>query len=418
MSSIRCLNRRLTTTISHHKAAPASTTRVLHSQSDHCRLGLVKQAPAATRQYATSPLDRETPPKPSAASSTNTIMDTIKNTIGENFGGAAQKLSTHQFSLDDVPDLTGKVAVVTGGSEGIGYGCTYTLLKHNAAKVIVLSISEEVVKGAKAAIAKNLGQDVADRSEWILCDISDWKKTKDVAEKIKKENDRLDILINNAGRGIMTYELTDYGVDRHMALNHMGHVVFTSHLLPLMKKTAEQGNVVRISNQASNAHAATPSDCKFASLEELNQDLGPNGNYGRSKLAAILYARYFDRKVTQAGHPNVLMNATHPGFVSTKMSKEEIHEPYPILGYGMSVLMEPFKKDQWQGAVPMMYTSTTTKKSGQYICPPAVPEAGSELAQDDALADRLMELTRKIVSEKTKSDSKDKGCPFDDLVIH
>ncbi|KAK9773023.1 putative Oxidoreductase bli-4 [Seiridium cardinale] len=331
-------------------------------------------------------------------------METIKNTIGENFGGAAQKLSTHQFSLDDVPDLTGKVAVVTGGSEGIGYGCTYTLLKHNIAKVYVLSVSEEVVKGAKADIGKGLGQEAANKTEWIQCDISDWPKVKDIAERIKNDNDRLDILINNAGRGIMTYELTDYGVDRHMALNHMGHVVLTSHLLPLLKKTAEQGNTVRISNQASNAHQATPSDTKFESLEELNQDLGPNGNYGRSKLAAILYARYFNRHVTQAGHPNVLMNSTHPGFVSSKMSKEDIHEPFPIGGYAMSVVMEPFKKDQWQGALPTMFCATYTDKSGEYICPPAVPEPGSKLAQDDALGDRLMELTRKVVMDKTKGD--------------
>lgn len=111
---------------------------------------------------------------------------------------------------------------------------------------------------------------------------------------MKKENDRLDILINNAARGIMTYQLTDYGVDRHMAVNHMGHVVFTSHLLPLMKKTAEQGNVVRISNQSSNAHQAAPSDTKFENLDELNRDLGPNGQYGRSKLAGVSVAHVFE----------------------------------------------------------------------------------------------------------------------------
>jgi NAD(P)-dependent dehydrogenase (short-subunit alcohol dehydrogenase family) len=176
---------------------------------------------------------------------------------------------------------------VTGGSEGIGYGCTHTLLKHNIDKLYVLSVSDEVVKGAKASIEKDLGQEAADKTTWLHCDMADWKRVKDVAELIKKENSRLDILINNAGRGIMTFQLSDYGVDRHMAVNHMGHVVLTSHLLPLLKTTAEKGNVVRIANQASNAHHGTPSDTKFADLEELNQDLGPNGNYGRSKLAAV-----------------------------------------------------------------------------------------------------------------------------------
>ena len=77
--------------------------------------------------------------------------------------------------------------------------------------------------------------------------------------------------------------------------NHMGHVILTSHLLPLIKETASKGNTVRIVNQASNAHQGAPSDVKFASLEELNQDLGPNGQYGRSKLAGILYAKYLNK---------------------------------------------------------------------------------------------------------------------------
>ncbi|KAH8197998.1 hypothetical protein TruAng_007823 [Truncatella angustata] len=345
-------------------------------------------------------------------------MQTIKNTIGENFGGAAQGLSTHQFSLDEVPDLTGKVAVVTGGSEGIGYGCTYTLLKHNISKLYVLSIDEEIVNSAKGAIGKEIGQEAANKTHWLQCDLSDWKGVKDIAEQIKKENERLDILINNAGRGIMTYQLSDQGVDLHMAVNHMGHVVLTSHLLPLMKKTAEGGTVVRIVNLASNAHQGAPSDTKFEDLEEINRDLGPNGQYGRSKLAAILYSRYFDRNVTQNGHPNIVMNATHPGVVSTRQSKEHIHEPYPLGGYAVSVLMEPFKKNQFEGCVSSVFAATYTDKSGQYICPPCVSEAGSEMSQDDALGDRLMALTRKIVSQKTKRESTDQGCPFDDLVLH
>ncbi|KAF7553720.1 hypothetical protein G7046_g7027 [Stylonectria norvegica] len=331
----------------------------------------------------------------------SSIIDGAKNTIAENFGGPASKLATHQFSLGETPDLSGKVAVVTGGSEGIGYGVTYTLLKHNISKLYVISVDDAVVQSAKAEVAKELGQEKADRTEWIKCDLSNWSDLKAVADTITKSMDRLDILVNNAGRGIMTYQLTDYGVDRHMAINCMGHVILTSLLLPLLKKTAEKGDVVRIVNQGSNAHQGAPSDTKFESLEELNQDLGPNGQYGRSKLAVILDARYFTRKVTNNGFPNVLMNATHPGFVSTKQSKEDIHEPYPIAGYGLSVAFEPFKKDQFQGAVPAIFAATTTKKSGQYICPPAVPEEGSSQSQDEKLGDSLMALTKKLVREKT-----------------
>lgn len=198
-----------------------------------------------------------------------------------------------------------------------------------------------------------------------------------------------------------------------MAVNHMAHVILTSHLLPVLKKTASNGNIVRISNQASNAHQATPSDTKFESLDELNKDNGPNGQYGRSKLAAILYSRYLNRHLT-ASHPNILVNATHPGFVDTKQTTVDCHEPYPLGGYLVSVGAAPFKKTIMQGCVSTVFAATATTKSGEYICPPAVPESGSAMAQDEQLGENLMKLTREIVKEKTYEDSAAKGCPFKD----
>ena len=59
---------------------------------------------------------------------------------------------------------------------------------------------------------------MADRTEWILCDLGDWAAVPAVAKQITDSTDRLDILINNSARGIMTYQETDYGVDRHMAV--------------------------------------------------------------------------------------------------------------------------------------------------------------------------------------------------------
>ena len=80
----------------------------------------------------------------------------------------------------------------------------------------------------------------------------------------------------------------------------------------------------------------------------------------------------------------------------------------------MSVGLAPFKKTQFQGAVSAVFAATKTEKSGQYICPPAVPEQGSALSQDEQLGENLMKLTREIVKEKTYSDSAAKGCPFTD----
>jgi hypothetical protein len=78
----------------------------------------------------------------------------------------------------------------------------------------------------------------------------------------------------------------------------------------------------------------------------------------------------------------------------------------------MSYGFAPFKKTQFEGAVSTMFAATKTEGTGEYICPPAIREPGSDLANNDKLGDQLMDLTWKIVKEKTKSSSADKGCPF------
>ncbi|KAJ9658319.1 hypothetical protein H2198_003749 [Neophaeococcomyces mojaviensis] len=342
-------------------------------------------------------------------------MEYVRNTLAQNMGGVAHNLAPEESKFDiekDVPDQSGKVAIITGGSDGIGYAASFTLLKNNIKKLFIISLSQEVFDGALKDVTEKLGANAGQRITWIQCDIADLPAVAKAAKQIRDSTDRLDILCLNAGRGIMTYQLTESGVDRHMMANHVGSVVLTSHLLPLLKKTAESSKV-RIEVQGSNAHESAPKDTKFASIDELNQDLGPNPQYGRSKLANILYARYLDRHLHSA-HPNILINATHPGVVDTKMSTRDIHEPYPVGGYAMSVGMQPFKKDQWEGSASLLFAATATERSGEYICPPAMVEPGSELSRDEALGEQLMKLTREIVKTKFGSESVEKGCPLKD----
>lgn len=254
-----------------------------------------------------------------------------------------------------------------------------------------------------------MGDEAASRVEWLPCDLADWKAIALAAQKIKSNTERLDILINNAAKGIMTTQTTSYGVDEHMAINHIGHVILTSHLLPVMKKTAAAGDTVRIVNLGSNAHQSTSKATKFASLKELNDENGPTAQYGRSKLAAMLHARYLASHLT-AEHPRILANSVHPGIVDTKATRSDIHEPYPLGGYGMSVLSKPFQKDQFEGCVSAMYAATATERSGKYICPPARIEDGSELARNNDLAEQLMRLTEEIVRDK--SEAVKMGCPL------
>jgi NAD(P)-dependent dehydrogenase (short-subunit alcohol dehydrogenase family) len=94
------------------------------------------------------------------------------------------------------PASIGHCNVRANQVSGIGFGCTYTLLKHNIAKLFILSPRKAVFDGAKEVYAKELGDEKANRVEWIQCDLADWNDVYEVAEKVKQKTDRLDILIN------------------------------------------------------------------------------------------------------------------------------------------------------------------------------------------------------------------------------
>nr|POE53364.1 putative oxidoreductase bli-4, mitochondrial [Quercus suber] len=336
-------------------------------------------------------------------------MDYIRTAVAENFGGGAKVAKEHEsFSIDtDVPDLSGKTAVLTGGSEGIGFGVSHTLIKHNISKLIIISLRQEVLDEATKAIDEEFGAGTSNKIVFKQCDLSDWDQTAKVAKEIADSVDKIDILVNNAARGIMTQQFAPTnGIDQHMATNHFGHVILTSNLLPVLKKTADAGNVVRIVNLASNLHESAPAETAFASEAELQKDYGPNAQYGRSKLANLIYAKYLAKHVTSA-HSNILANATHPGIVDTAQTNVHIHEAFPLLGYGMSVGLKPFRKTQFEGCVSTVYAATAIKDSGLYVAPPRIIEQGSPKANDPRIMEHLMNLTREVVKAKTGQDLKD-----------
>ena len=77
-------------------------------------------------------------------------------------------------------------------------------------------MSKDVIDGASDAVKEELGEAAAKKLVWIQCDLGNWSQVVESANIIQKQTDRIDILLNNAARGIMTYQLTDYGVDRHV----------------------------------------------------------------------------------------------------------------------------------------------------------------------------------------------------------
>ena len=284
------------------------------------------------------------------------------------------------------------------GSEGIGFGCTHTLLKANISKVFILSMSEDIISQAKNAFAQDseLPADAVSRITWKQCDLTDWQRVQQVGREITSETDRLDIFIANAAKGIMSYALDGHGIDSHMSINHLGHVVLLDALLPLLTDTANRATV-RVVSLSSNLAAQTPNDVEFRSVDDFKTDIGPQGLYARTKLANLLFSRFMHRQYSQkSGKEGVVFNACHPGVVETRQTQEWIHEPFPILGYGMN-LLNPIKKDIFQGCVSAMYCATQLSKGGNFICPPAVPEPGPEKSRDEDMQDRLARLSKQVI---------------------
>ena len=101
-------------------------------------------------------------------------MQALRHTLAKNVHkGNTFAKGSEKFSVDQIPDLSVKVAVITGGSEGIGYECSHTLLSKNVSKLFILSPSEEIIDGTLSAIREDLGGNVVERVQWMQCDLTD-----------------------------------------------------------------------------------------------------------------------------------------------------------------------------------------------------------------------------------------------------
>lgn len=156
------------------------------------------------------------------------------------------------------------------------------------------------------------------------------------------------------------------------------HLILT--LLPNLVKTAKDNNEARVVLQSSDLHRMSPSSVKFASLDEINTDIGPAYLYNRSKLAQILFVRALVRRLESGVlgdgvNSGIYANATHPGAVSTEQQKQA-EEAYGVAGKVAVAAGRPFMKDPiTDGPLPALFAATSPdvvkeKITGQYVCSP------------------------------------------------
>ncbi|PPJ60752.1 hypothetical protein CBER1_02317 [Cercospora berteroae] len=318
-------------------------------------------------------------------------------------------LSSNTFDHNtDIPDLSGKVYVVTGGSAGIGFGICAHILQHNPAALYILSKKEEHLEEARDGLQK-YGH--VTKVHTVQCDLEDLQQTNEVATRLREELTRLDALVLNAGLGVGKYAESKDGIDTHMQVNVFAQHHIAMMLLPLLIQTPSS----RLVHQSSDLHRGATSDTKFANLAEINQDIGPMRLYNRTKLAQILLVRAIvRRKERGAGELGLQpgsapwINATHPGAVKTDQQDQAV-EAYGTLGKIGVKAVRPFMKEPVdEGCRSALFAATSgdivaEKIDGKYIVPDRKVTAVSSQAENEALGENLWRLTAEVLEQKLGS---------------
>jgi NAD(P)-dependent dehydrogenase (short-subunit alcohol dehydrogenase family) len=207
-----------------------------------------------------------------------------------------------------VPDLTGKLAIVTGANSGLGFGLTRAL---SAAGADVIMAVRDTAKGEAAGREIRAGIPAAKLTVKSL-DLASLSSVAELGEELAAEGRPVDILINNAG--VMTppqRETTADGFELQFGVNHLGHFALTGHLLPLLR-AAPNARVVTVSSIAATQSGLSVDD-PYA-----EHRYRPMRAYGVAKLAQLMFASELDRRSRAHGW-TLMSNAAHPGLTKTNL---------------------------------------------------------------------------------------------------
>ncbi|WZH42087.1 uncharacterized protein QYS62_003055 [Fusarium acuminatum] len=257
----------------------------------------------------------------------------------------------------DIPDLAGKVIIVTGGSSGLGKESALQLAKHNPAAIYLTARTE----GRANAAIQEINQAVPaskGKIKFLELDLGSFKSVKKAADAFSTLSDRLDILINNAGLMASPAGVTVEGYEVQFGSNYMGPALFTKLLLPVLLHTVEAHQAdVRVVNLSSELFKQAPSDgVQLSRCKTPMNEISSLARYGQSKLADY----YHTRTLAQL-YPTVKFVAIHPGVVNTGLF-DDLAKRRPWLGGFIKTLGSIFLTDVQQGAHAQLWASTADSK--------------------------------------------------------
>ncbi|HET9771870.1 MAG TPA: oxidoreductase [Acidimicrobiia bacterium] len=284
---------------------------------------------------------------------------------------------TGGWSGRDVPDLSGRVAVVTGANRGLGLEVTRHLARRGAR--VIMACRDAAAGDASAAALRSAG-DVTGELEVRPLDLASLASVEKLAGELAGEA-RLDLLANNAGLMAVDRGLTADGFETHVGVNHLGHFALTARLLPRLLAT-DGSRIVTMSSMGARLGGVD--------LEDLMWERRPYDRwqaYFQSKLANLLFTFELDRRLRAAGAGTAAL-AAHPGGARTSLGRN---------GRGWTnrliPLWTPFIHSAATGSLGFVRAATDpAAKSGEYYGPalqvwgPPVRERAGRQARDPQLA--------------------------------
>lgn len=263
------------------------------------------------------------------------------------------------WSIEDIPDQTGKIALITGANSGIGFEAAKALASKGA-KVILACRNQQKAQTAMDSILK---EQPSAQLEFLQLDLADQTNIKTAVKRFLESHSQLDLLINNAGVMWLPRTETVDGFEMQFGTNHLGHFTLTGLLLDTLLGTSN-ARVVTVSSLAHRSGRIYFDDLM------LQTDYKKHKSYAQSKLANLMFSNELQRRINQSGK-SLLSVAVHPGGSSTNLA---------VPGFEMQDSTVQAKIAKWitplvtqsaaNGSLPTLYGATSNNiKGGEYIGP-------------------------------------------------
>lgn len=296
------------------------------------------------------------------------------------------------WSEQAVPDLTGRVIVITGANTGIGFEAARVLAARGAAVVLACRSEPRALAAKERILSREPAGSVAGSVDTVPLDLASLASVESAAATLLDREGPIDLLINNAGVMDTPYSRTVDGFERQLGTNHLGHFALTGRLLPKLLE-APGSRVVNVSSLLHRRGAIDFDDLVY------ENGYTPDKAYRRSKLANLLFTFELQRRLEAAGASTIAL-AAHPGIARSELMRYE-----PILIRLLLGLLSPLvMQSAAKGALPTLRAATDPQaRGGQFFGPDGRKEQkGSPVLVEPSAAARDERSWARLWTESEK----------------